>query len=141
MEQLRDRLVNIALEWEQAFGNAPAITSTLSELDAARLVGCSLHDYSHAMKGSTAVQKGFDFCHNGLRYQVKACRPSGKKGSFVTKVPKASNYDWDVLIWILYDPLYHVQEAWLWPVDRYRAEFHTVPRISPKHMRLGQSLV
>lgn len=27
-----------ALEWEQRFGNAPAITSALSELDAAMLV-------------------------------------------------------------------------------------------------------
>ena len=29
--------------------------------------------------------------------------------------------DWDFLIWILYDRLYRVQEAWLWEVAAYRA--------------------
>ena len=129
-----------ALEWERAFGNAPAITSAVSELDAAVIVGCTLNDYSAAMQGSTAVQKGVDFRFNGIRYQVKACRPSGKKGSFVTRVPKPSNYDWDELIWILYNPLYEIQEAWLWDVCSFREQFDSIARLSPSHMRKGRRL-
>ena len=62
----------------------------------------------------SAVTKGYDFTHNGCRYQVKANRPSGKPGSPVTWVSKVNNYDWDKLIWILYDRNYVVQEAWEW---------------------------
>ena len=42
MHALRDKLVELALTWEQAFGNAPHITAALSEFDAAQLVGCSI---------------------------------------------------------------------------------------------------
>ena len=101
MEELREQLVKATLSWERAFGNAPLITTVLSEYDAANLVGCSLEAYSTSMQGCSAVQKGHDFVFNGLRYQVKGNRPSGKPGSFVTWVPKATNYHWDYLIWIL----------------------------------------
>jgi len=37
--ELRSRLVDIALQWQECFGVASAITSVISELDAARLVG------------------------------------------------------------------------------------------------------
>jgi hypothetical protein len=50
---------------------------------------------------SPAVQyRGHDFEFKGQRHQVKANRRSGKPGSVVTLVPKAKNFDWDVLIWI-----------------------------------------
>lgn len=77
---------------------------------------------------------------NGLRYQVKANRPSGKPGSFVTLVGKASNYEWDRLIWILYDRYFVVQEAWEWEVDKYRLEFHDRNRLAPANMRKGKRL-
>ena len=48
MNDLRQSLIDIALAWEQAFGNAPSITSALSELDAALLVGCGFEEYSAA---------------------------------------------------------------------------------------------
>jgi len=102
MHDLRDKLVDLALAWEKAFGNAPHITAALSELDAAGLVGCSIEEYAKCMRGATAVRRGHDFEFKGQRYQVKANRPSGKPGSFVTLVPKAKNFDWDVLIWILH---------------------------------------
>ena len=38
-------------------------------------------------------------------------------------VPKASNYLWDKLIWILYDQHYIMQEAWEWDVENYKQEF------------------
>lgn len=49
--------------------------------------------------GRTAVSRGADFTFEKTRYQVKANRPSDKPGSFVTKVAKATNYEWDKLVW------------------------------------------
>ena len=140
MERLRERLVQATLDWERAFGNAPLITTVLSEYDAANLVGCSLEVYSTSMQGCSAVQKGHDFIFNGSRYQVKGNRPSGKPGSFVTWVPKATNYHWDYLIWILYNSHYHIQEAWQWEVAAYAEAFDSVKRLSPAHLRLGKRL-
>ncbi len=84
---LRDKLVETALEWQKKFGVAPQITSTLSEFDAAILIGMTENEYSEYMKDKTAVQKGFDFIFNGIPYQIKANRPSGKPRSEVSKVP------------------------------------------------------
>ena len=100
---LRDKLVEIALQWQEKFGVAPQITTVVSEYDAAMLVGMPEKEYSEYMQDKTAVNKGSDFVFNHKRYQIKANRPSGKPGSFVTRCPKASNYEWDKLIWILYD--------------------------------------
>jgi len=63
-------------------------------------------------------------------------RPSVKAGSFVTLVAKASNYDWDRFVWILYDSSYTIVEAWRWARADYIARFATQKRISPKDMRL-----
>ncbi|MEA9761798.1 MULTISPECIES: hypothetical protein [Xanthomonas] len=141
MENLRQQLVEVSLAWEAAFGNAPAITSALSEYDAAALLGCSLADYSACMRDATAIQRGHDFVYQGLRYQVKGNRPSGKRGSTVTRVPKPSNYEWDRLIWVLYNPRYEMQEAWLWEVEDYRQRFDAISRLGPGHMRMGHSLI
>ena len=137
---LRKRLVEIALEWQKKFGVSPQITSAVSEYDAAMLVGMSEEAYSDYMKDKTAVSKGADFIFNGIRYQIKANRPSGKPGSKVTMGPKASNYDWDKLIWILYDKNYVMQEAWEWDVQEYRECFDSLKRISPEHYRNGKAL-
>ena len=125
-EQLRNKLVEIALQWQERYGVAPSITSTISEYDAAMLVGMSENEYSAYMKDKTAVNKGSDFVFNNTRYQVKANRPIGKKGSFVTMVPKAANYEWDRLIWILYDKNYVIQEAWEWGVEEYKDAFDAI---------------
>lgn len=136
----RDRLTSVALGWERAFGVAPAITGALSEYDAARLIGHSDDSFSAECVGRTAVTPGYDFIRDGLRYQVKANRPSGKPGSFVTLVSKAKNYDWDRLVWLLYDRFYVLQEAWEWTSPEYEAAFHTKTRISPQDMRGGRRL-
>ena len=75
--QLRRTLVNTVLEWERRYGVAPAITSAISEYDAALLVGHSPESFGRVCVGRTAVTRGADFCFDGLRYQVKANRPSG----------------------------------------------------------------
>lgn len=140
MLSLRNKLVDIALQWQESFGVAPSITSTISEYDAALLVGMTENEYSEYMQDKTAVNKGADFVYKGIRYQVKANRPSGKKGSSVTKVPKATNYEWDKLIWILYDKNYIMQEAWEWNVQDYILSFDSIERLSPDHYRKGKCL-
>lgn len=141
MEPLRDRLVSIALEWQDRFGVAPPITSTLSELDAAKLVGMSEDQYARDCIGRTAVTRGYDFRHGGVRYQVKANRPSGKPGSPVTLVSKATNLEWDRLIWVLYDVRYRVAEAWMWDIDAYERQIVPMKRVGPREMRLGLDLL
>lgn len=137
---LRDKLVEVALEWQSKFGVSPSITSAVSEYDAAMLVGMSEPEYSEYMKDKTAVSKGADFVFNNIRYQIKANRPSGKPGSFVTLVSKASNYLWDKLIWILYDTNYVMQEAWEWDVEDYKSSFDKKNRLSPDDYRKGRRL-
>jgi hypothetical protein len=139
-KELRGILVDIALQWQARFGVAPQITTVVSEYDAAMLVGMSESQYSKYMQDKTAVNKGYDFVFNHTRYQVKANRPSGKPGSFVTKVPKASNYEWDKLIWILYDKKYLMLEAWEWNMKEYKLAFDNVKRLSPDHYRKGKCL-
>lgn len=54
----RLRLVNLALIWQETYGVAPAITSTISEYDVAKLVGMSESEYSDYMRDKTAVARG-----------------------------------------------------------------------------------
>lgn len=137
---LRQQLVTTALQWEQVFGVMPRVTSEVSEFDAAMLVGHTPESFGQEMQGATAVQKGFDFRHQGIRYQVKANRPSGKPGSKVTRVSKPENYDWDTLIWVLYNEKFEIQESWVWPVAGYKDQFDAQVRLGPEDMRLGVSL-
>jgi hypothetical protein len=48
-------LVEIALQWQNCFGVAPAITSIISELDAALLVGMTEREYRSDCMQRTAV--------------------------------------------------------------------------------------
>jgi len=139
-QPLRDKLVEIALAWERRFGVAPSVTSAISEFDAANLVGHTEDSFSEDCAHRTAVTRGHDFTCGGVRYQVKANRPSGKPGSFVTWVSKVKNYEWDRLIWLLYDRDYLVQEAWEWTMIEYRAAFGKKKRLSPEDMRRGRRL-
>lgn len=138
--ELREKMIALAIEWQSRYGVAPQIVAQLSEYDAAMLVGMADRDYSDYMQKITAVNQGSDFIFKNIRYQVKANRPSGKPGSKVTRVPKATNYNWDKLIWILYDKSYVIQEAWIWDVLEYRQEFDLIKRLSPRHYRKGVRL-
>lgn len=137
---LRDKLVQVALQWQQKYGVAPHITSAISEYDAARLVGCSETDYTTQMALRTAVGRGHDFIYDNKRYQVKANRPSGKPGSLVTLVSNPTNDEWDRLVWVLYDKNFVMQETWLWEIGAFRREFQPKQRLSPAHMRRGLCL-
>ncbi|MBL8708457.1 MAG: hypothetical protein JNL25_04635 [Rhodospirillaceae bacterium] len=140
LPEIRAELVDVALRWEARFSVMPAITSQVSEYDAAIMLGMSPDDYIIAMKGRTAVARGYDFEYNQRRYQIKANRPSGKKGSKVTLVGKANNFDWDRLVWILYDRHFDVKEAWEWEVEEYKRVIGNLKRVSPHHMRHGRAL-
>jgi len=140
MENIRDLLVKIALEWENKFSVMPQITSAISEYDAAHLLGCDDQIYSKIMEGQTAVTKGHDFIYKGIKYQIKGNRPSGKPGSKVTRGAKANNYEWDILIWILYDTQFNIQEAWKFKVDMYKRLFDQKKRLSPDDMRKGERI-
>ncbi len=137
---LRNQLVAIAREWQKKYGVAPAITSSISEYDAAMLVGMTEDDYMKSMAKMTAVNKGHDFKHNGTKYQIKARRSSGRPGSKITNAGKASNYEWHVLIWIRYDKEFVMQEALSWQVDEYKKEFDHKKRISLEDIRQGLQL-
>jgi hypothetical protein len=141
--ELRQRLVDLTLEWEGQYGIAPSIVSAISEYDAARLLGMSDLEYSNYMQEHkrTAVSRGHDFCYENIHYQIKAHRPSGKPGSRITNAGKARNYDWDVLIWIRYNKEYKIEEAWAWDRDKYIEVLGSVKRISPLYMRKGRRLV
>ena len=139
-EQLRNLLIQVALEWERRFSVAPRITADIAEYDAAKLVNTSLRIGVGRKSEDTAVTKGCDFCIGAERYQVKCNRPSGKPGSTVTLVGKVSNFDWDRLIWILYDRRYVIQEAWMFKVDQYKRLFELKKRLCPQDMRKGLRL-
>ena len=138
---LRDTLVAVARLWQDRYGVAPALTSSISELDAAMLIGMTDDEYAQDCASRTAVTKGYDFTHQGLRYQVKANRPSGKPGSPVTLVAKAKNLEWDRLIWLLYTPDYALAEAWMWTVEHYEREISPLKYSRPVHMRAGHDLL
>jgi len=140
-DELRKALVDLALEWERRYGAPPFITSVISEYDAALLVGHTAETYGIDCQGRTAVTRGTDFCHDGIGYQIKACRPSGKPGSVITWVPKATHYEWDRLIWLRYDREFKLLEAWEWPVENYKKVLEPVKRLSPAHMRTGRNLL
>ena len=139
-DQLRDLLVQISLEWERRFAVAPQITASIAEYDAAKLAGTSLRIGKGRKESDTAVTKGVDFRKGDVFYQVKSNRPSGKPGSKVTLVGKATSFDWHKLVWILYDQEYNIEEAWEFTRNKYRQLFELKKRISPEDMRKGTKL-
>jgi hypothetical protein len=81
-----------------------------------------------------------DFWKDGTAYQVKSNRASGEAGSRVTLVRKAKNYNWDRLVWILYDQEYRIREAWEFTRGEYRELFEHRRRLSPEDVREGTRL-
>ena len=133
---LRKRLVSVALLWQKEMGVAPAITPAIAEYDAARLVGCDYKGYCQDGLGKSAVRKGFDFRFRGKRFQVKANRPAQDTAACkVTKIGKPKNYDWDVLIWVLYNSKWEIVEAWMWGRRAFRNRYKEKDHIRPKHLK------
>lgn len=135
LSKLRKQLVELCLKWEKLVGVAPSITSAISEYDAMVLVGINEENIIKTAKDKTSRQKGYDFINKGIKYQVKANRPSYKKNSPVTITSKAKNYDFDKLIWILYDSKFIIQEAWICEVNNYKEKLGQLKEVRPKHIR------
>ena len=57
MQELRQNLIRVALDWQRRCGVAPAITSAISEYDAAKLVGMSDEEYTEYMSDKTQSAK------------------------------------------------------------------------------------
>ena len=55
-------------------------------------------------------------------------------------IKTAKDYEWDKLIWILYDKNYVMQEAWEWDVEDYKSKFDKIKRLSPLDYRKGKCL-
>jgi TonB family protein len=87
---LREAALEAARQWE--------FTPAKYKGKAVKVVGTITFYFPPQKEASKAVSKGYDFLHDGLHYQVKANRPSGKPGSPVTLVAKAKNYEWDCLV-------------------------------------------
>ena len=123
LEELREELINIALTCQKNIGNAPSITGFIAELDAAKVVGVSYEDYCKEMHDTSAVKRGYDFTFKNKCYQVKACRPSGRDGSEITRIPSVKNYEWDILVWIKYDEYFNINEIWQIEIDEFLRHF------------------
>src|SRR5437762_9130238 len=54
-DDLRNTLIDLVLEWERRYGVAPFITSSISEFDAARLIGHTPDSLALDCIGRTAV--------------------------------------------------------------------------------------
>jgi hypothetical protein len=134
-DELRNQLVESCLKWESLMGVMPRITGAISEYDAMKLMGMSQDQIFEESEGKTAVQKGHDFIFNNIKYQVKANRPSGKKGSSVTLTSKAKNYEFDKLIWILYNSKFVIQEAYICDVKDYKEKLGGLNQVRPNHLR------
>lgn len=109
----RTKLIKASLSWEETIRTTPSITCVISELDAANYLGIPFEDYCNQMANISSVNSGFDFEYNNKNYQVKATRESGRKGSKITRLPSIKTNDWDVIIYIRYNAMYEIQEAYL----------------------------
>jgi hypothetical protein len=111
---LRKQFVDVAREWEKHFGVAPSITSAISELGAARLVGMSEDAYC---AGGT---------HRGSM--------KGSKVRLVShKTEKKRPFGWDRLVWIRYDRFYRIQEVREFTADEYRRKFGVCSTAGGRH--------
>lgn len=141
---IRDQLVQTALQWEKRFGFFPGqagITAAVSEYDAAMMLGLTEVNYIASIKGRSSVGRGHDFVFENKRIQVKANRPSGRPGSDVWNAgPKAKTKGWDILIYILYDKGYVMQEAYQFDRDAYETMFSNKESLRLEDMRRGTKI-
>jgi hypothetical protein len=141
---IRDQLVQTVLQWEKKFGFFPGqagITAAVSEYDAAMMLGHNEAEYITSIKDRSSVGRGHDFVFTNKRIQVKANRPSGRPGSSVWNAgPKAKTDGWDILVYILYDKDYVVQEAYQFDCDTYKKLFSNKKSLLLEDMRKGNKL-
>ena len=153
---LREKLIDIALKWEEEYYVAPSITCAISEYDAKKAAVKQLKKEKKKVnvieeQNKTAVTRGHDFIleveGHQVKYQVKGSRPSDNNKK-VTKVSPArvdNSKHWDILIWVLYDQNYTIQKIVSWTYKKYKKKFkdkiennRIIKRISNKEMLEGE---
>jgi hypothetical protein len=113
----------------------------LREYDAAIKLGHNEDEYIDSIKGRGSVGRGYDFVFNNERIQVKANRPSRRPGAAVwNSGPKVNTDSWDILIYILYDEDYKIQEAYRFDSRTYESMFSGRASLRLKDMRKGAVL-
>ena len=142
---IRDQLVQTVLRWEERFGFFPGqagITAAVSEYDAAmKFFGLNEDEYIATIPGRTAVGRGYDFIFKNKRIQVKANRPSRRPSSAVWNVgPKVNTDGWEILIYILYNEDYEIQEAYRFDSATYERLFMDGQSLRLDDMRQGTPL-
>ena len=111
---LRNKLVDIALDWQENFGVAPSITRAISEYDAAMLIGMPESEYSDYMQDKTAESQGqvrwFVICRESV-VPVPMIRESVMPGQMNCHGPKTMicfNLKWKK--YILHFTFYKISE-------------------------------
>mgnify|MGYP003976759481 CR=1 FL=1 len=146
MPSLRDQLVNSTLEWREKYGNAPTITQSISEYDAARLIGMSEEEYSERTIDS---RRRFNFIYKKKRYQVHGTRQFSQLPESVAIEKKTIKYGCNYFIRVLYNKSYEIQEAWLWDINSVNGPdtgkglkqyFESNDRMTFADLRLGKCL-
>ena len=141
---IRDQLVQTTLEWEKTFGFFPGqagITAAVSEYDAAIRLGLNQDQYRVSITGRSSVGRGYDFKFMNKKIQVKANRPSGRPGSDVWNAgPKVKTDGWHILIYMLNDKDYVIQEAYWFDCDTYERMFSNKEKLRLDDMRMGNKL-
>jgi hypothetical protein len=143
---IRDQLVQIVLKWEEMFGFFPGqagITAAISEYDAAiKILKHNEAEYKASIERRTAVGRRFDFEFNNEKFQVKANRPSRHLGATVWNAGRKVKTDgWDILIYILYDEDYEIQEAYQFDSETYERKFSDRTSLRLEDMREGKNLL
>ena len=146
MPSLRDQLVNSTLEWREKYGNAPTITQSISEYDAARLIGMSEEEYSERTIDS---RRRFNFIYKKRRYQVHGTRQFSQLPESVAIEKKTIKHGCNYFIRVLYNKSYEIQEAWLWDINSVNGPdtgkglkqyFESNDRMTFADLRLGKCL-
>jgi hypothetical protein len=140
---LRDRLADVALEWENKYGvslgTSPRVTPAIAEYDAARLIGVSEEKYGELDRGRG---NAFYFIYKGKRYRTRGSRHESlserPEGTVIYEKP--TDFEWDYFIFILYRKSYVIEEAWLWEAASYKEFFDQNDKMSFNDMRQGKYL-
>lgn len=138
---LRDQLVSVVLEWQEKYGVSPVNLAVLAALDAALQVGMSDEDYAGQMLERTqSSSQNADFVMNKQRYIVKAYRQNLKLMNKVRYIARPQHMEWDVLIFITYDPHYMIIGAWEMLREDYMVKYGDKERLLPEELQVGRNL-
>ncbi|EOK5766241.1 hypothetical protein ACM6VD_004088 [Vibrio vulnificus] len=104
IEELLNSAIELAVRYKKLTDKPLGITGEIAEFQAAKLLNLTLAE---------ARQAGYDALdHNALKYQIKgrALPHDAKPGQRVGAIKL--DHEWDVVVLVLMDDLYNVNEIW-----------------------------